>query len=184
MSGAKSEGTEPLSKRRGDCAEYLVEQEMEKKDYEPVMIGDEKATDVLTNGSGHGMDHLMMDKNGGFLVVGETKANRARLNKHQKEGAISYLTKQIEDMTTGVMKGDGRYKILSTYSDEKKKNIRTTLKEMKAAIKSEKVRGELYRVKLKPDDDKDSKAYTINESDKEKNRCNAATDKDIEPGPW
>ncbi len=177
MSGAKSKRNKPLSKRRGDCAEYLAEKKMEDKGYEPVMIGDEKATDVLTNKSGHGLDHLMTDKDG-FLVVGETKANSAQLSKLQKKGAVKYLKKQLIDMKKG-LGGDGRYKNLSKKSKQEKKAIRKRLNKMQQALGTGKVRGEVHRVPLKSD--KGKNAYTPKE---DKNRCNVATDKEIKTKDW
>ncbi len=182
MSGAKINGNKPLNKRRGDCAEYLAEKKMENryknKGYDHVKVGDEKATDVLTNGSGHGLDHLMMDGDGNVLV-GETKANSARLSKLQEMGPGDYLQKQIEDMVKGLEKGEGRYKNLSTYSDKKKAGIRETLMEMEEARKDGKVKGEVNRVPLKPDEGKN--AYTPKE---DKNRCDVAKDKEIKVEPW
>ncbi len=150
---------------------------MKDKGYEPVMIGDKKATDVLTNGSGHGLDHLMTDGDGN-LIVGETKANRAKLNKNQKKGVIKYLEKQLEDMRSG-LDGNGRYKNFKDHPDADA--IEEKLDMMEEALDNKKVKGEVYRVPLEPDDDKDKQVYTPKEDE---DRCRVATGKEIKEDKW
>lgn len=150
--GGKVKGKEKtLSKRKGDCAEYLVEQTMLSKGYKNLMIGDKKASEILTNNIGHGIDHIMVDKIGN-LVIAETKSNGSSLNKLQKKGGITYLKKQMTDMNEG-LKGHGRYKIFSTYSNEKQRDIRKSLKSMEKSLRNKRVKSELYKVKLKDDAD-------------------------------
>ena len=159
--GGQVKGSKKVTKRRGDCAEHLVEQHMLAKGYKNLMIGDKKATDVLTNGSGHGLDHLMLDKSGN-LVVAETKSNKAGLSKNQKQGGKKYLVTQIEDMQQG-LEGKGRYKQFSNQSPEMVDDIADFLDDVSGKIKDGEVKSELYKVPLEPDDDKDKKAYTQGE---------------------
>lgn len=177
--GGKVKGSKKVTKRRGDCAEHLVEQHMLAKGYKNLMIGDKKATDVLTNGSGHGLDHLMLD-NSGNLVVAETKSNKAGLSKNQKQGGKKYLAMQIRDMQQG-LKGKGRYKQFSHQPRETRNEITKALKSMKKAIEDKAVKSEYYQVPLEPDDDKDKKAYTpVND----KKRCRVKKGKNLVEREW
>ena len=84
---------------------------------------------LLTNSRGHGLDHMMINKEGKLLIA-ETKANTGRLSKGQSLGGEQFLIDQLIDLNKGY-KGKGRYKNLHKNEQAKK-----AIKKMEKTLKS------------------------------------------------
>lgn len=63
--------------------------------------------DVITNGSGHGLDALAT--NSDVVLIVEVKANIAKMNAEQLKGPNSYADYQLKAQEEG-LEGSGRYK--------------------------------------------------------------------------
>lgn len=127
------------TKNKGNCAESLVNEKLLEEGWEQL-----SDSELLTNGSGHGFDHVMIKD--GKLLIAETKADAATLSDIQKN-STDYINKQIKDLETGIMEGKGRYKNLM--DNEKASDA---LEEIKGYLENGDIETRRYQVKLEPDD--------------------------------
>lgn len=117
--GAESKGSQKCQdkgedKRKGDCAEKIINEQMKKQNFAPF------DTSKLTNNQGNGFDNIGINPNGDVrMVIIETKANRSKLSKQQKLGGDVRTTKIIKEMNKALEDdGFGRYKHMMEYLDK------------------------------------------------------------------
>lgn len=99
----------PPRKNKGDCAESLVNEKYKDQGFE------EFDTKRIENGSGHGIDNIL--HNDTDVMIIETKANTAGLNKWQKLGGEAYLAKQLGEMRDAIAGDGGRWKSMAEKAD-------------------------------------------------------------------
>lgn len=193
--GAESKGagkcpSKEETKRKGDCAESLINEKLKKEGFEPF------DTSKLTNNQGNGFDNVGTSQGGDVrMVVIETKANQSKLNKKQKLGGESRTEDLIKEMEKATrLDGHGRYKHMMEYADKKgliPKSKYSSPDEFKAKLKElmkelEKAKGSTFyclcRVILKKDE---TGCYgEIDKKTKKKNKKSFCEATSIMCTPW